>query len=36
VRHVTDALAAQTIALDEKEVARLEEAYVPDLPIGHR
>jgi len=36
VQHVTDALAAQTIALDEKEVARLEEAYVPHLPIGHR
>jgi aryl-alcohol dehydrogenase-like predicted oxidoreductase len=36
VRHVTDALAAETIALGEKEVARLEEAYVPHLPIGHR
>jgi aryl-alcohol dehydrogenase-like predicted oxidoreductase len=36
VQHVTDALAAEKITLDEKEVIHLEEAYVPHRPIGHQ
>ena len=36
VRHVSDALAAEAVDLDRKEIARLEEPYVPHLPIGHR
>jgi 1-deoxyxylulose-5-phosphate synthase len=34
--HLTDALAAQELELSEKEIARLEEPYVPHPVLGHR
>ncbi len=33
--HLTDALAAESLELDESEVARLEEPYVPHPVLGH-
>jgi aryl-alcohol dehydrogenase-like predicted oxidoreductase len=33
--HLADALAAETLTLEESEVARLEEPYVPHPVLGH-
>ena len=33
--HLDDALAAEQLALDESEVERLEEPYVPHPVLGH-
>ncbi len=35
VEHVDDALAAEQLALDEQEIARLEEPYAPHPVLGH-
>jgi hypothetical protein len=33
--HLTDALAAETLALSADEIAALEELYVPHPVLGH-
>ena len=33
--HLEDALAAEALALDDDEIARLEEPYVPHPVLGH-
>ena len=35
VAHVEDALAAEQLRLEDEEVARLEEPYVPHAISGH-
>jgi aryl-alcohol dehydrogenase-like predicted oxidoreductase len=35
LQHVEDALAAEALALDDAEIARLEEPYVPHAIAGH-
>ena len=35
LEHLADAVAAEQLALDEDEIARLEEPYVPHAVSGH-
>ena len=34
--HITDALAATRLTLNDEEISRLEEPYVPHRVLGHR